>query len=54
MLRISKAQGFPAELDLQKHLHRPYKIEDFSDSVFSFRAKPKIRLYQQLSVRNFW
>ena len=52
-LRISKAQGFPGELDLQRHLQTPYSIEDFQDKVFEFRAKPKIRVYQQPPVRNF-
>ena len=52
-LRISKAQGFPAEIDLQEHLHAPYSIENVKDKVFNFTAKPKIRVYQQPPVRNF-
>lgn len=52
-LRITKEQGFPAELDINKHLQDPYKIEDFKDKVFEFRAKPKIRVYKQPPVRNF-
>ncbi len=52
-LRISKAQGFPSELDLQKHLQHPYVIKDFKDKIFSFHAKPSIRVYQQPPVRNF-
>lgn len=52
-LRISKEQGFPSELNLQKHLKNPYSIEDFKDQIFSFRSKPKIRVYQQPPVRNF-
>ena len=30
-LRITKEQGFPAELDVKKHLLQPYRIEDFTD-----------------------
>ncbi len=52
-LRISKAQGFPAGLDLQTHLQDPYKIEDFKDKIYCFQSKPKIRVYQQPPVRNF-
>jgi hypothetical protein len=52
-LRISKAQGFPKGLDLQKHLQNPYKSENFVGKVFHFKAKPKIRVYQQPPVRNF-
>ena len=52
-LRISKSQGFPSELDLQKHLESPYSIEDFEEKVFDFYAKPTIRVYQQPPVRNF-
>ena len=52
-LRISKSQGFPSELDLQKHLESPYSIENFEEKVFDFYAKPTIRVYQQPPVRNF-
>ena len=52
-LRITKEQGFPAELDIQKHLEKPYKLDDLKDRVFEFRAKPKIRIYKIPPVRNF-
>lgn len=52
-LRITKEQGFPAELDLEKHLKEPYTLDGVSDKIFNFSAKPKIRLYQQPPVRNF-
>ena len=52
-LRISKAQGFPAELDLQHHLQEPYLVDGFKDEVFDFTAKQGIRVYQQPPVRNF-
>lgn len=52
-LRITKDQGFPAELDIKKHLENPYLFSDVENTVFEFRAKEKIRLYQQPPVRNF-
>lgn len=52
-LRITKAQGFPAELDLITHLKTPYVIDEVADKVFAFQAKPDIRLYKVPPVRNF-
>jgi hypothetical protein len=52
-LRINKQQGFPAELDLLRHLDNPYTIEDVKDKIFRFSSKPMIRVYQQPPVRNF-
>lgn len=52
-LRITKDQGFPAELNIERHLKNPYKTEDFTDKVFEFKAKPKIRVYKIPPVRNF-
>lgn len=52
-LRINKEQGFPAELDLQTHLSTPYSLADVEGKVFSFSAKPKIRVYKIPPVRNF-
>jgi hypothetical protein len=52
-LRITKDQGFPAELDIKKHLKTPHSLSDFKDKIFEFKAKPKIRLYQQAPTRNF-
>jgi hypothetical protein len=52
-LRISKKQGFPAELDIKKHLKNPYKLKDFKNKIFQFKAKPKIRVYKIPPVRNF-
>jgi len=53
-LRITKEQGFPAELDIQRHLQNPYKLEDFKDRVFEFKAKKDIRVYKIPPVRNFF
>jgi hypothetical protein len=52
-LRITKEQGFPAELDIQRHLENPYDFEKFKDRIFEFKAKPKIRIYKLPPVRNF-
>jgi len=53
ILRITKEQGFPGELDVTQHLHTPYNITDFEGKIFEFKAKEKLRLYQQPPVRNF-
>ena len=52
-LRITKEQGFPAELDLGKHLKTPYTVDELADRVFHFKAKPDIRIYKVPPVRNF-
>lgn len=52
-LRITKEQGFPAELNLETHLLRPYSIEEVKDKVFTFTSKPKVRVYKIPPVRNF-
>lgn len=52
-LRITKQQGFPAELDLVKHLADPYTLDAVEGKVFSFKSKPKIRVYKIPPVRNF-
>jgi len=51
-LRISKEQGFPDFLNIEKHIGQPYGFEDVEDKIFEFRAKDKIRVYQQPPVRN--
>jgi len=52
-LQLTKEQGFPVELNLERHLKTPYKSEDFSDKIFEFKNKPEIRIYQAPPVRNF-
>jgi len=52
-LRINKEQGFPRELDIKKHLVKPYKTQDFKDMIFEFKNKPDIRVYKIPPVRNF-
>lgn len=52
-LQIASLQGFPKDLILEKHLDNPYKAEDFSDKVFEFKNKERIRVFQIPPVRNF-
>ena len=52
-LQLTREQGFPAELNLEKHLIKPFKVEDFKGKVFEFKGKENIRLYQAPPVRNF-
>lgn len=52
-LRINKKQGFPKELDIKRHLSKPYLLKDLKNKIFSFSNKPKIRYYHQPPVRTF-
>lgn len=52
-LQITKEQGFPKELEVEKHLEIPYKIEFFKDKIFEFVNKPNIRFYHMPPVRVF-
>jgi hypothetical protein len=52
-LQLTEEQGFPAELDLERHLQTPFATQDFNDKVFTFTNKPGVRVYQAPPVRNF-
>jgi len=52
-LQISKEQGFPEELDYERHKVEPFKAADFENKVFEFKNKSKIRVYKLPPVRNF-
>lgn len=52
-LQLTTEQGFPAELDLKKHLQKPFKAEQFKDRVFIFQDKPNIRLFHSAPTRVF-
>lgn len=52
-LQLTSEQGFPKELDYEKHKVKPFLIADFQDKVFEFRNKPNIRVYKLPPVRNF-
>jgi len=52
-LQISAEQGFPAELELEKHKSTPFTAEQFTDRIFEFHNKSGVRFYQSPPVRNF-
>ena len=52
-MQLTKEQGFPVVLNLEKHLKKPYRAEDFKDKIFEFKDKPKVRIYNVPPVRNF-
>lgn len=52
-LRISKQQGFPAELRVDTHLKHPFLIKDFGRNTYNFTSKSKICVYKIPPVRNF-
>lgn len=52
-LQLTNAQGFPEELNLEKHLKDQFSAEYFKDRIFEFKNKPEIRVYKIPPVRNF-
>src|SRR4051812_12443929 len=52
-LQLTKGQGFPAELDVDVHLEKPFTTEDFEGKIFEFKNKKDIRIYKIPPVRNF-
>ncbi len=52
-LQISKEQGFPEELEFEQHKIKPFQASNFTDKVFEFKDKPKVRIYKLPPVRNF-
>jgi hypothetical protein len=52
-LRITKEQGFPQVLELEKHLKNPFILSDLHDEIYEFKDKPNIRIYQMPPVRCF-
>lgn len=52
-LQITTEQGFPKELDYDKHKIKPFTADRFKNKIFEFKNKPKIRIYQAPPVRNF-
>ncbi len=52
-LQITTEQGFPSELDLQKHLERPFTADDFRGRVFEFGGKPNMRVFHPAPTRVF-
>lgn len=52
-LQLTQEQGFPAELNLETHLKKPYTSRDFQGKLFGFKDKQSVRLYKMPPVRNF-
>lgn len=52
-LQLTTEQGFPVDLEYQKHTTKSFTAKDFEGKIFLFKDKPKIRIYQQAPVRNF-
>ena len=52
-LQLTTAQGFPKELDMEKHRKSPFTAKDFKNRVFGFKNKPNMRLYHSAPVRVF-
>jgi len=38
-LQLTQEQGFPVELNLEKHLVSPIRFEDFKGKIFEFKNK---------------
>lgn len=52
-LQITTEQGFPEELNYERHKANPFTAADFEGRIFEFKDKPKIRIYKLPPVRNF-
>ena len=54
-LQITTEQGFPADLlDFERHRREPITLADVSETVFTFRNKPRARLFQLDPVRVYY
>lgn len=52
-LQLTREQGFPKELNIEKHRRKPFTVADFKNKIFEFNGKPKLRIYKPPPVRNF-
>ncbi|MDO8571779.1 MAG: hypothetical protein Q7R79_03815 [bacterium] len=52
-LQITTDQGFPTELDLQRHLEKPFTDQDFAGRVFEFHGKQNMRVFHPAPTRVF-
>lgn len=52
-LQLTKEQGFPEILDYEVHKETPFVAGDLESQIFTFKNKPKVRIYQMPPVRNF-
>lgn len=54
-LQITVAQGFPESLlDIEKHRKNPVQLEDVEGILFTFKNKPRARIYQSDPVRVYY
>lgn len=53
MLQITKDQGFPNILDLEKHKKKPIELKLLRNKTFRFHDKDGIRIYQLPPVACF-
>lgn len=53
-LQITTEQGFPAELDLEKHKKGILNTDEIIGKTFEFKNKPEIRVFQKPPFRNFF
>ncbi len=53
-LQITAEQGFPAKLNIKKHLRNPYKASQFKNKIFEFKDKPNLRIFHSPPVRVFF
>lgn len=51
-LQLTSEQGFPAELQRERHREKPFTAEEFRGRQFSF-IKPAMRLYHPAPIRVF-
>ncbi len=52
-LQLTIKQGFPRELDLKKHLKKPFTVKEFKGKIFSFKNKPNMRIFHPAPGRCF-
>ena len=52
-LQITTEQGFPVELQLDKHQQKPFSAADFTDRIFEFHDKPDLRIFHPAPTRVF-
>ena len=52
-LQITTEQGFPKELELKKHLQKPFTSKDIAGKIFSFKNKSGARVFHLPPTRVF-
>lgn len=52
-LQLTPQQGFPNELNVTKHLKKPFEENNFSDRIFPFYNKSGIRFFHTPPTRTF-